>query len=262
MHDIKDLIIREYRWQKIQQHKTLWILFVLSIVFSLSCPFLRIVYVNSDTLPKLSAVIEGVGNISYGYLSGFLVYMFTSFFPSTKGEVEVYNRISSHLMRVFMVINNVSYQTGFEVKGENEHFTEETCRFLVEGSEKEENSFKKESGKKSVRINVENYNYMHMRLTEASLMIKQLLKSYFRELKSKEIDELNKMASMSTMLEGVRSKSPNKMVDERKLQDFAATLEYSLSSFYKIYHDYRRYEYKVYDKAYYIRTYIKPKKRK
>ena len=93
MKDSKDILkaqskaVRAYRWKKIKSIKCMWICFVICILLLFACPFICNLHFQNDTYPILNALLTILFNVSIGYFTGFIVYLFITFFPTTKRDV-------------------------------------------------------------------------------------------------------------------------------------------------------------------------------
>ena len=226
--------IRAYRWHEIGEHKTLWFLFALSILFSIICPILNNIYYPDAIFPKLNALICGLGNISYGYLSGFLVYIFGSFLPSTKDAVEINDRIYFHLYH----ISEILYYLDKEILPENKSY----CDSDLFDKDEEENSYKYErffldyleknssepkdtysekyDTNRYINVNVNNYQFLLHRIDWLIKEIDKLFMAYKRDLKSNEIDDLYRIVNAKSMLMNSRSNSSGYLFDRSLLTHF------------------------------------------
>lgn len=200
--DKKDLAIRAYRWQTIKEHSILWILFVLSILFSVACPILINSYFTAEISPMINAIISGVANISYGYLSGFLVYLFGTFLPSTKREVELKDNIFFQLTLIFDRFLGVeekilSYTSEMSTKG----YQKILYNYLVSGFAIENDILDMELQPDFPLVDEDHFSSLQDNLIYTSALIDEFLTAYKRELDSGDLEILNKMKHMKESLE-------------------------------------------------------------
>lgn len=197
--DRKDAL-RALRWDRAKKNKVLWGLFVLSFVLSFLCPLLINIEYCAIFYPTLNAVLNGLANISFGYFSGFLVYIFSSFFPSTKKDIEIIDSIFFNLYLISELLNTISDDFIPDNKRINSNTFEcSLFNYLVEGSVL--NEIKDlDNLPDTLRINNANYIAIEMRLALVNENIDKLVTSYRRELKSNEIEVLTSLSNVKNEL--------------------------------------------------------------
>lgn len=98
-------VLRTFRWHKVKESKIVWILFCLSILAAFLCPFLICVYSCDIFYPIAYALLSAISNISFGYISGFIVYLYVTFLPSTRKEVD---NIDGIYFKLYMISENLN----------------------------------------------------------------------------------------------------------------------------------------------------------
>lgn len=82
------------RWDKVKQNPSVWILFVLCLLFS----FCTNAFIDdSSDASVIKALIVVGNNICYGYIAGFVFYVLSQFLPETNKEIEANLRILGSL---------------------------------------------------------------------------------------------------------------------------------------------------------------------
>lgn len=193
--------IRAYRWKTIKEHSILWILFVLSILFSVVCPILLNSNFSTEMFPMINAIISGVANISYGYLSGFLVFLFGAFLPSTKKEVELKDIIFFQLSLIFdsfLRVENKFLLYTPEIS--TKEYQNILYNYLVSGFTITNDIFT-DSQPDFPLVDEEHYSSLQNDLIYTSALIDEFLMAYKRELDSEDLEVINKMNHMKNSLE-------------------------------------------------------------
>lgn len=231
--DKKDSAIRAYRWQTIKEHSILWILFALSILFSVACPILINSYFPAELSPKINAIISGIANISYGYLSGFLVYLFGTFLPSTKKEVELKDNIFFQLTLIFDRFLGVeekflSYTPDISAK----EYQKILYNYLVSGFAIENDILDMDSQPDFPLVDEDHFSSLQYDLIFTSALIDEFLMAYKSELDSDDLEILNKLNHMKESLEETieknlpPSRNPARRYDNNWLTHFVSDFHF------------------------------------
>lgn len=208
--DTKDILkaqsraVREYRTQRIKSNKLMWIFFAASIVCLIVCPFLCNLYFQSDICPVINALLSILFNVSIGYFTGFLVYLFVSFFPTTKENVITRDGIYFNLYLVSQAFKSVESKI-FPGIGEvnRDKYTSQLFNFLVVDANVSTIEADKPLSKK-LTVNEKNYAFVLSRLKFACQDISRLITSYGRDMENSDLEALTDMAQLEEDLVNAR----------------------------------------------------------
>lgn len=256
--DKKDSAIKAYRGQTIKEHSILWILFVLSILFSVACPILINSYFPAEIFPMINAIISGVANISYGYLSGFLVYLFGSFLPSTKREVELKDNIFFQLTLIFDCFLGCEEKfLSYTSEMSNREYQKILYNYLVSGFAIENDILDMDSQPDFPLVDEDHFSSLQNDLIYSSALIDEFLMAYKSELDSDDLEILNKMNHMKDSLEETIEKNlpasgnSARRYDNKWLTHFVSDFHfYFRTQFVWICKKYERYKYCDYEIKY------------
>lgn len=194
--------IRAFRWQTIKENGVLWFLFILSILFSIVCPVVINSFFSVETHPNTNAIISGIANISYGYLSGFLVYLFGTFLSSTKKHVEQQDNIFFQLTLI--------YDSLLKAEERFISYTPEVCskeyqvvlyNHLVSGFTIKNDIIEIDLQPDFPLVNEDHYSTLLSDLEYTSTLLNEFIGAYRMELESKEMEVINKVRQLAKSLE-------------------------------------------------------------
>lgn len=197
--DRKDAL-RALRWDRAKKNKVLWGLFVLAFVLSFLCPIL-VNYIFCDIFyPTENAILNGLANISFGYFSGFLVYLFSSFLPESKRDIEIIDSIYFKLYNISMILEEIEK----DFLPENVNSTPSTinlklCNYIIKNGNVE-HFITTDDLPSTICIDKIHFKALELRLTLLNEEIEKLVTSYRRELKSDEIQHLLSLAGLEKLL--------------------------------------------------------------
>ena len=239
--------LRALRWDRVKKNKVLWFLFVLSFVLSFMCPLLINLKYCDIFYPTENAVLSGLANISFGYLSGFLVYMFSSFFPNTKKEIEIIDSIFFNLYLISYHLNSINQCFIPDNKKCNSNTFEcSLFNYLVKGDNI--NDIKEIDCLSDTLIaNAVNFIALEKKLNLVNEYVDKLVTSYRRELKGNEIEVLTSLSNVKNeLMESVDSS--RKIVSKDRLSIFMMNYYGSLLQFHnRVCSAYSRYKYCKYN---------------
>ena len=198
--DKKEKKIRcAYRWKRIKENKCPWVAFALSFLIPIICLILKGVFPCPECsfTYKVSTWLE---NISYGYFSGFVVYLFISFFPETKKDVKTKDKIYFQLNLIWFQLDFL-YHT-FAPEGSKIDYR--VCQtflynYLVEGAKITDFNDKKQL-LKSPAINKKYFNFIKDRLANLSQSIDKLIMVFGQDMNSDEVNILIDLSRAETEL--------------------------------------------------------------
>lgn len=230
--DKKGSAIRAYRWQTIKEHSILWSLFVLSIIFSIACPILINSFFPAEISPKINAILSGMANISYGYLSGFLVYLFGTFLSSTKKDVELKDNIYFQLTLIFDSLlaaekRFLSYNSEIDTK----KYQMILYNYLVSGFTITTEFLDIDSQPDFPLVDEDHYSSLLYNLGDICTSTGEFLDSYKKDLDIQDLEVINKLHHMKESLEETIEKSlPLSEINVRRYDN--KWLTYFVSDFY------------------------------
>ena len=239
--------LRALRYDRIRKNKFLWILFLLSVVLSFVCPFL-INHVFCDIFyPTENAILNGIANISFGYFSGFLVYLFSSFFPGTKRDVEIMDSIFFNLYIISTYLGNI--ESDFmpeDIKRDSKTVRTNLCNYLVQNANLK--NFRCSDDLPSTCIvDKIHFKAVEMRLTLLNEQTEKLITSYRRELRSEEIEDLSSLANLIKKLEVCVDSSMKEYKKEALYYFVIDYIQYSHLFYSRVCPEYKRFKYCKYN---------------
>ena len=239
--------LRALRYDRIRKNKFLWILFLLSVVLSFVCPFL-INHVFCDIFyPTENAILNGIANISFGYFSGFLVYLFSSFFPGTKRDVEIMDSIFFNLYIISTYLGNI--ESDFmpeDIKRDSKTVRTNLCNYLVQNANLK--NFRCSDDLPSTCIvDKIHFKAVEMRLTLLNEQTEKLITSYRRELRSEEIEDLSSLANLIKKLEVCVDSSMKEYKKEALYFFVIDYIQYSHLFYSRVCPEYKRFKYCKYN---------------
>ena len=211
MKDSKDILkaqskaVRAYRWKKIKSNKCMWICFVICILLLFSCPFICNLHFQNDTYPILNALLTILFNVSIGYFTGFIVYLFITFFPTTKRDVITRDGIYFNLCLISEHLKSIESKILPGIGAANyEKYTSKLFNFLVVNSAVVD--IHDESSKpKQLLINEANFAFVLRNLKFAFQDINRLIVSYGREIQNSDLELLVDIANLEENLRNAKN---------------------------------------------------------
>lgn len=198
--DRKDAL-RALRWDRAKKNKVLWGLFVLSFVLSFLCPLLINLEFCDIFYPTENAVLNGLANISFGFFSGFLVYLFSSFLPGTKRDIEIIDSIYFSLYNISVLLDMIDkhFLHENEKKINPREFEAKLYNFVVKGANISD-ILDANAKREILYANTNNIRFLSRRLSLLSNYVERLITSYGREMKSHEIERLSLISNLKSLL--------------------------------------------------------------
>lgn len=245
--DRKDAL-RALRWDRVKKNRVLWGLFVLSFVLSFLCPLLINIEYCAIFYPTLNAVLNGLANISFGYFSGFLVYLFGSFLPGTKRDIEIIDSIYFSLYNISVLLDMTDkhflHENEKRLKGPE--FEAKLYNFIVKDANVSD-ILEANAKRGPLYANTNNLKFLSRRLSLLNNNIEQLITAYGREMKSDEIARLSSMSKLeSALLESIDDNGVT--LDEDRVYLFVSDYyQYTHLVFDYIISCYNRYKYCEYN---------------
>jgi hypothetical protein len=239
--------LKALRYDRIRKNKFLWILFLLSVVLSFVCPFL-INHVFCDIFyPTENAILNGLANISCGYFSGFLVYLFSSFFPETKRDIEIRDSIFFNLYIISTYLENIEKDfIPEDVKRDSKTVRTNLCNYLVQNANLK-NFWRVDDLPSASIVNKIHFGAMKMRLTLLNEQTEKLITSYRRELRSEEIEDLSSLANLKKMFEVCVNSSKTEYHNDKLYYFIIDYTQYSHLFYSRVCPEYKRFKYCKYD---------------
>lgn len=243
--------LKALRWDRIKKNCFLWSFFALSFVLSFLCPLLVNYFFCDIFYPTENAILSGLANISFGYFSGFLVYLFSSFLPGTKKDVEIIDSIYFNLYNISMVLEYIEKEFLPEnSKSDNRTIRINLCNYLVKDG-KIEHFDTTESLPSTLIVDKIHFKALELRLTMISEMTDKLITSYRRELKSEEIQYLSSFADLADLLKKTVD-SNNVTINKDGLFIFIMDyIQYRILFYRKVCPNYMRFKYCEYNITHY-----------
>lgn len=210
MKDSKDILkaqtkaVRAYRWKKIKSNKCRWFCFVLCFLLLIACPFICNLHFQSDTYPILNALLTILFNVSIGYFTGFIVYLFITFFPTTKRDVITRDRIYLNLYFVSQAFKSIESKI-FPGIGEINHdkYTCQIFNFLVVDANVSTIEADELLSKK-LTVNGKNYAFVLTCLKFACQDVSRMIMSYGRDMENSDLEALTDIAKLKEDLVNAR----------------------------------------------------------
>ena len=243
----KKQALKALRRDKIRKNRFLWILFFLSIILSFACPLL-INYEFCDIFyPKENAILNGLTNISCGYFSGFLVYLFSSFFPGTRRNIEIIDSIFFNLYIISTYLENIERDfLPEDVKRDSKTIRTNLCNYLVQNANLKNFKLSEDLPSNPI-VNKTHFKAMKMRLMLLNEQIEKLITSYRRELKSEEIENLSSLANLQKMLELSVDSSMTEYKKDELFYFIIDYITYSRLFYSRVCPEYKRFKYCKYN---------------
>ena len=190
-------VLRALRWHKVKENKIVWILFCLSILAAFICPILINIYFDNIFYPIENALLNAFSNISFGYLTGFLVYFLGSFLPSTRREIDIKDSVYFNLYMISENLNLIDRK----IIGNNDNMIYSdytTCfyKYLVAGGKE-----KYKLG--NIHINKVRFDSIKYLYSFIDQEIKSLITSYGREMHNSEVERISKGSQLYTEFIGI-----------------------------------------------------------
>ncbi len=182
-----------FRRHKIKRDKWSWILFLASIILAVVCPFL-LNYCFCYWYPFENSLLTVISTISVGYLTGFMVYIFNTFLPSTKREVQTRDKIYFNLYLISNQLNNIDVGFTDGHRLEQEDYNSKFYNYLVKDANIQ-SIYKEESLPEPACVK-NNHHILHRQLSKLGLDIQNLVSSHGRYMKGDEIESLMKMSAL------------------------------------------------------------------
>ena len=188
-----------YRRNRIKENKWPWIVFAFSFLIPIICLILKGVFPCPECsfAYKVSAWLE---NISYGYFSGFIVYLFISFIPETKKDVKTKDKIYFQLYLIWFQLDSLYHK--FAPEGSKIDYR--ICQTflyncLVEDAKITDFNDKKQLHK-NPSINKNYFNFIKENLANLSQSIDKLIMVFGHDMNSDEVDLLIGLSRAETEL--------------------------------------------------------------
>lgn len=239
--------LRALRYDRIRKNKFFWILFLLSVVLSFVCPFL-INHVFCDMFyPNENAILNGLANISCGYFSGFLVYLFSSFFPGTKRDIEIMDSIFFNLHIISTCLENI--ESDFlpeDVKRDSKTVRTNLCNYLVQNANLKDFRVSDDLPSTCI-VNKIHFEAIKMRLAMLNEQTEKLITSYRRELRSEEIEDLSALANLKKTLGDSVNNSKTEYNKDRLYYFIFDYIAYSHLFYSRVCPEYKRFKYCKYN---------------
>ena len=232
-----------FRWNRVWKNKILWFLFVISILLSILCPIFTNTLFDQYFYPVTNAILNGLSNISFGYLSGFLVYLFSSFFPDTKREVEIKDSIYFNLFLISETLNIIDNDfIPDDIPISRKEYESKLYNYLVANGNTLDVSDKK-TLPTTAYINIKCFFKLSRRLSLIKEEVDNLISSYGREMDSSEIEYLNKLSGLySSFMKSADDIKSTYIEDyfDIFIMDF---ISYGHVQFKHIWYEYERFKY-------------------
>ena len=239
--------LKALRYDRIRKNKFLWILFLLSVVLSFVCPFL-INHVFCDIFYTTeNAILNGLANISCGYFSGFLVYLFSSFFPETKRDIEIRDSIFFNLYIISTYLENI--ESDFmpeDVKRDSKTVRTNLCNYLVQNANLK-NFRCSDDLPSTCLVDKIHFKAMEIRLTLLNEQTEKLITSYRRELRSEEIEDLSSLANLKKMFEVCVNSGKTEYHNDKLYYFIIDYIQYSHLFYSRVCPEYKRFKYCKYN---------------
>ena len=244
--------LRALRWDMVKKNIVLWGLFVLSFILSFLCPLLvNYLFRDNTSYPTINAILNGVANISFGYFSGFLVYLFGSFNPESKRDIEIIDVIYFKLYNISMMLEHIEQDFLPEkIKVTSSTIRTNFCNYLIKDGNVEQ--FNTTDDLPAViTVDKMHFRALELRLSWITEEIDKFITSYRRELKSDEIQYLLWLSSLKDALMKIVDNN-NSSIDKDSFFMFIINYVQYRTLFYRaVCPNYMRYKYCEYNIPYY-----------
>lgn len=195
----KTKVLKAIRWRRIKENKCPWIVFALSFLIPITSLILKCIFSCPECsfIYKITTWLE---NISYGYFSGFIVYLLISFCPETKKVIETKDSIYFQLHLIWSQLDSLYHK-----------FTPEGCKidyricqtllynFLVKDARITDFNDKEQLLKDPV-VNERNYCFVKNNLSYLNQNIDKLITAYGRDMNNDEVELLFDLSKLETEL--------------------------------------------------------------
>lgn len=192
--------LKALRWRKVRENKIVWILFCLSILSAFICPILINIYCDVIFYPISNAILDALSNISFGYLTGFLVYLLGSFLPSTKKEIEIKDSIYFNLYMISENLNLLERKiVGNKDKMNYNDYVTSFYNYLVTDT-RGDNNYKLNN----IFIKKKHFDNIKYLYTFIDNEIKCLIMSYGREMLNSEVEKITRGSQLYSEFIGIK----------------------------------------------------------
>ncbi len=239
----KDSICR-YRIQRIKSNKKAWILWGASFVLSVICITFNTYSPKCDSqlIKVLFALFEA---FSIGYFSGFIVYIFVTFLPTTKKDVDTKDKIYFQLYQISKGLEDI--YNSIAPKGSKGDFR--ICEtlfynYLVKNV-KIIDLYNEESKSDNLIIDKDNLNNLFNKLSFLNEDIERTLYSYGNVLKSDDVEILYKLSKTKSELEdsiNEEDNTYNKNLFELFIMDYVSLAYIQFNHIFNYYSLYKYWE--------------------
>lgn len=186
--------LRKYRIHVIKKNKWPWILLAISLII----PAIIVLIPSCESF--YCKLIKFAENLSFGLLTGLLVYIFVTFLPSTKKRVKAIDAIYFQLYLISNHLDAIYYQFAPQ-KSRKDFRVFQTLlyNFMVKGAHiKDYNN--EEQRQKTPNVNRESYNYLIKTLSYIDTNINNLITSYSQDIRNEDIVALLQLAQLKSDL--------------------------------------------------------------
>lgn len=192
--------LKSLRCQRMKDNKTVWFLFGLSIILAFLCPLLINYKFCEISYPTVNAILNWLANISFGYLSGFLVYLFITFFPDTKREVMARDSIYFRLYLLSSVLDAFDKHILPDIGAINvKTYESSVFNFLVNNLKVSDIS-DDEQIPETLPVNEGHFIYMLRHLTTVQRDINLIISAYSNELDHSDVELLMNLSGLKDNL--------------------------------------------------------------
>ena len=239
--------LRALRRDRIKRNKVLWGFFVLAFILSFLCPIL-VNYIFCDIFyPTENAILNGLANISFGYFSGFLVYLFSSFLPESKRDIEIIDSIYFKLYDISMMLEDIEQDFLPEnVKSTPSIIRTNFCNYLLKDGNVEQFNTTDDLPT-IISIDKIHFRALELRLSWIKEEIDKFIASYRRELRSDEIQCLLWLSSLKDALMKIVDSNNSAINKDSFFMFIANYIHYRILFYGTVCPNYMRYKYCEYN---------------
>lgn len=188
--------IKALRCQRIKENKAVWLLFGLSSLLAFLCPLLINYKFCDISYPIENAVLNGVANISFGYFSGFLVYLFITFIPNTKKEVMAWDSIYFRLYLLSNALESIDKHILPDIGAINvKTYESSVFNFLVDKANVLDIS-DEEQIPKTLPVNERHFTFVLRLLTMVQRDVNLIITTYSNELEYSDVEILMNLSGL------------------------------------------------------------------
>lgn len=192
--EIEKAALRKYRKYVASQNKWPWILLAVSLLLPL------VVIAIPSRIYMACKLPNYVESISFGLLSGLVVYFFVTFLPETRKQAKAIDAIYFQLYLISQHLNTIYYKFAPEKsKIDFRVFQTLLYNFLVKDAHIIDYA-NKEQLSKCPSVNMNSYKYLIKNFTYLDEYINILVTSYNQSLESDDIEVLLKMSQLKSCL--------------------------------------------------------------